>query len=111
MARYRGGDGHYADVEYADAELERYLVLNALRVGNDTQRSAFRSWLRGLTRAPPAPQPPCVEVTAAVKFLIGRAMKIERFAGHHEAREALVLSVASVTAIMVTAYLLLLILY
>jgi hypothetical protein len=37
-------------------------------------------------------------------------MKIERFAGHHEARE-LVLSVASVTAIMLTAYLLLLILY
>ena len=35
----------------------------------------------------------------------------ERFAAHHEAREALVLSVASVTAIMVTAYLLLLILY
>jgi hypothetical protein len=32
-------------------------------------------------------------------------------AGHHEAREALVLSVASVTAIMLTAYLLLLILY
>jgi hypothetical protein len=38
-------------------------------------------------------------------------MKIERFAGHHEAREVLVLSVASVTAIMLTAYLLLLILY
>jgi hypothetical protein len=39
------------------------------------------------------------------------AMKTERFVGHHEAREALVLSVASVTAIMLTAYLLLLILY
>jgi uncharacterized membrane protein YhdT len=38
-------------------------------------------------------------------------MKIERFAGHHEAREALALSVAGVTAIMLTAYLLLLILY
>jgi hypothetical protein len=38
-------------------------------------------------------------------------MKIERFAGHNEAREALVLSVASVTAIMLTAYLILLILY
>jgi len=38
-------------------------------------------------------------------------MKIERFAGHHEAREALVLSVAGVTAIMLTAYLILLILY
>jgi hypothetical protein len=38
-------------------------------------------------------------------------MKIERFAGHHEAREALVLSVAGVTAIMLTVYLLLTILY
>ena len=28
MARYRGGDGHYAGVERADAELERYLLLN-----------------------------------------------------------------------------------
>ena len=27
MARYRGRDGHYADVECAYAELERYLVL------------------------------------------------------------------------------------
>ena len=88
MARYRGGDGHYADVECAYAEFKRRLVLNALRVGNHTQRSAFKVWLRGLTRAP-----------------------LERFAGHHEAREALVLSVASVTAIMLTAYLLLLIFY
>ena len=39
------------------------------------------------------------------------AIKTERFEGHHEAREALVLSVASVTAIMLTAYLILLILY
>jgi hypothetical protein len=38
-------------------------------------------------------------------------MKTERLAGHSEAREALVFSVASVTAIMLTAYLLLLILY
>jgi hypothetical protein len=38
-------------------------------------------------------------------------MKIERFAGHHEAREALVLSIAGVTAIMLTAYLLLMLLY
>jgi hypothetical protein len=28
MARYRGGDGHYADVECAYRELERYLVLS-----------------------------------------------------------------------------------
>ena len=38
-------------------------------------------------------------------------MKIERFAGHNEALEALMISVASVTAIMLTAYLILLILY
>jgi hypothetical protein len=38
-------------------------------------------------------------------------MKIERFAGHNEAREAFVLSVTSVTVIMLTAYLILLILY
>jgi hypothetical protein len=38
-------------------------------------------------------------------------MKIGRFAGHNEAREALMISVASVTAIMLTAYLILLILY
>jgi hypothetical protein len=38
-------------------------------------------------------------------------MKNERFAGHSEARETFVLSVASVTAIMLTAYLILLILY
>jgi hypothetical protein len=45
-------------------------------------------------------------------FLFGHwPMKIERFAGHHEAREALVLSIAGVTAIMLTVYLLLLILY
>jgi len=28
MARYRRGNGHYADVECAYAQLERYLVLN-----------------------------------------------------------------------------------
>jgi hypothetical protein len=28
MARYRGGDGHYADVECAYGELERHLVLS-----------------------------------------------------------------------------------
>ena len=38
-------------------------------------------------------------------------MKIERFADHHEAREALLLSVAGVTAIMLIEGLILLILY
>ena len=38
-------------------------------------------------------------------------MKTARFVGHHEEREALVLSVAGVTAVMLIAYLILLILY
>jgi len=38
-------------------------------------------------------------------------MNTERLARHHEAREALVLSVAGVTAIMLIANLLLLVLY
>jgi hypothetical protein len=38
-------------------------------------------------------------------------MNTERLAGHHEAREALVLSVAGVTAIMLIANLILMILY
>ena len=38
-------------------------------------------------------------------------MKIERFAGHHEAREALVLAVVGVTAIMLIESLILLILF
>jgi len=38
-------------------------------------------------------------------------MKIERFAGHHEAREALVLSVTGVTVIVLIESLILLILY
>ena len=31
MARHRGSDGHYADVECAYAEFERYLVLSCKR--------------------------------------------------------------------------------
>jgi len=38
-------------------------------------------------------------------------MNIERFAGHHEAREALVVSVAGVTTVMLIVNLILLILY
>jgi hypothetical protein len=38
-------------------------------------------------------------------------MKAERFAGHHEAKDALVLSVAGVTAIMLIESLVLLVLY
>ena len=35
MARYRGGDGHYADVECAYAELKRYLVLSCKVVAHE----------------------------------------------------------------------------
>ncbi len=73
---------------------------------NHTRRSAFDTWLRGLILSPKSfvprsRQPPD-------RTLI---MKIERFAGHREAREALVLSVAGVTTIMLIANLILLILY
>jgi hypothetical protein len=78
------------------------------RVGNPIPWFAFKVWLRGLH--PPQLPSPC-EVTAAIFFKERLAMRTERFADHHQAREALVLSVASVTAIMVTAYLILLILY
>jgi hypothetical protein len=72
MARYRGGDGHYADVECAYAELKRHFVLNALRPPGTTLNSMRSSFGSVASHAPPAPQPPCVEVTGAVKFLIGR---------------------------------------
>ena len=42
MARYRGGDGHYADVECADAELERYVVLSCKVVAHE-DRAVCRS--------------------------------------------------------------------
>jgi len=41
----------------------------------------------------------------------GLAISTERFAGHHEARQALVLSIAGVTAIMLIANVILLVLY
>jgi hypothetical protein len=57
----------------------------------------------------------CVEGVAliplATSFDRTSAMKGERFAGHHEAVEALVLSVAGVMAVLVIASLMLLILH
>jgi hypothetical protein len=57
--------------------------------------------------APPAP------ARSRQPLIFNRSvpMKAERFAGHHEAREALVLSVAGVAAIMLIDSLVLLILY
>jgi hypothetical protein len=63
----------------------------------------------GSVAPPPCPSAP--GVTAALIFNWSLAMKIERLAGHHEAREALVLAVAGVTAIMLIESLILLILY
>jgi len=64
-------------------------------------------WLRGLD----TPSPPAREVMAAMNFFIGLAMKIELFAGHNEAREALLMSVAGVTAMMLIESLILLVWY
>ena len=61
-----------------------------------------------LPSGPPQPPSP-YEVTAATNRAL--LMKIERFCYHHEARDALVLSVAGVTAIMLIESLILLILY
>jgi hypothetical protein len=41
MARYRGGDGHYADVECAYAQPERYLVLSCKRI---KKKGATKLW-------------------------------------------------------------------
>jgi hypothetical protein len=81
------------------------------------QRRASGTTLNGLRLALGAPcphhpipfSPNVLGVTAAT--FSDMAMKTERFADHNQAREALVLSVASVTATMLTAYLILLILY
>jgi len=109
-----GGSTLRASVRFAAALCEisgsilAFLVFSSC-VGNDTQRSAFKVWLRGPTPIPLSPY--VLGSRQPLIFNRALAMKIERFVGHHEAREALVLSVASVTAIMLTAYLLLLILY
>jgi hypothetical protein len=58
----------------------------------------------------PSPQPPSPRDHGS-PLSRSLAMKIERFAGHNEAREALVLAVAGVTAIMLIESLVLLIWY
>jgi hypothetical protein len=74
---------------------------------NLTRQSAFDTWLPGLILFPFSPN---VQRSREPR---NRAliMKIERFAGHHEAAEALWLAVAGVTAIMLIESLILLILY
>ena len=72
---------------------------------NHTRPGRIDNWLRGLTLPPLSPRG---HGSHQIRAMV---MKIERFAGHHEAREALVLSVAGVTAIMLIESLSLLILY
>jgi hypothetical protein len=76
-------------------------------VGNHIRPSAFQSWLRGLRT--PSPSPLCEGHGS--QFFKSVAMNTEKFEGYHEAREALVLSVAGVTAVMLIESLVLLILY
>jgi hypothetical protein len=76
---------------------------------NHIRPSAFDIWLRGLNPFPLSPL--CRGHGSHHFFCRTLAMKIERFGGHPEAREALVLSVAGVTAIMLIANLVLMILY
>jgi hypothetical protein len=77
-------------------------------VGNFTRSSAFRICSAALSA--PFRLTSWLGVTAATKS--GTViMKIARSAGHHEARQALVLSIAGVTAIMLIESLILLILY
>ena len=74
---------------------------------NYTRLSAFHTWLRGHILSPLSPL--CRgHGSHQIRTLV---MKIERFAGHHEAREALLLAVAGVTAIMLATNLILMILY
>jgi hypothetical protein len=72
-------------------------------------------WCGPQAYAPGTWQGPCHFAAALCEFsgsfLLFHPARRTASTGHHEAREALVLSIAGVTAIMLTAYLLLLILY
>jgi hypothetical protein len=63
-----------------------------------------------VTPEPPFPSPVCAWGHGSHQ-IGGVIMNIERFAGHDEAREAVALSVAGVTAIMLVTNLILLMLY
>ena len=78
---------------------------------NHAHSSAFKS-LAPWPRDSIPPQAPSAWGHGSHQFLNRTmTMKAERFAGNQEAREALVLAVAGVTAIMLIANLILLILY
>src|SRR5262249_40440901 len=69
---------------------------------NHARPCAFDTWLRGLTLTPPQPSR-----GHGGHQLAAAIMKLKLFAGHHEAGQALVLSIAGVTAIMLVASLVL----
>src|SRR5215472_13130341 len=99
-----------ASVRFAAAlcEIGGSFLIFASRCASGTTVNDLRLSLGSVAPDPPSPlTAPMLGVTAATKI----AMKIARFTGHHEAREALVLSIAGVTAIMLIEGLVLVIWY
>ena len=88
-----------------------FLIFTSARGAPGTAHNgpAFSVWLPW----PQAPRPPAPHVWGhgSHEFIRSLVMRSERFAGHNEAREALVLSIAGVTAVMLIESLVLLILY
>jgi hypothetical protein len=86
-----------------------FLIFTSACRASGTTLNGLRLKIGSVASTPLSPPTPR-EVTAALNFL-SVAMKIAKFAGHHEARDALVLSVAGVTAIMLIESLILLVWY
>jgi hypothetical protein len=84
-----------------------FLIFTLARPASGTTLNDLRLAVGSV--APRTCPPARCGVAAANNFEL--VMKIERFAGHDDAREALLLSIAGVTAIMLIANLILLILY
>jgi len=85
-----------------------FLIFTLARPASGTTLNDLRLAVGSVAPRTPCPPARC-GVAAANNFEL--VMKIERFAGHDDAREALLLSIAGVTAIMLIANLILLILY
>jgi hypothetical protein len=102
-----------ASVRFAAALCEfsgSFLIFpSALCVGNHTQRSMFKD----LAPWPPHSLSSQLQRGRGQPLIFNRslAMKTERLVGHHEARDALVLSIAGVTAVILIESLVLLIGY
>src|SRR5271157_1829737 len=78
MARYRGGDGHYADVECAYAELERYLVLSCNEQAHYWKEKG-RSKLNSSLRRTPAFSPSRFAIRACSRSSGARLAKAASF--------------------------------